>query len=334
MMASGAGIRVVCFLRQTLGVVWRLCCVHNSPIFRGIFLFGGDQVKGDAFSRFHPAVNFIFFLGAIGFGVVLQHPAYIAAGTVSAAIYYLLLKGPKGIKLVLGMIPMFLLISLINPLFNLNGRHILFYLFGRPYTFEALCYGMTLGAMFAGMMIWFACYNVVLTSDKFICLFGSLIPALSLLLVMVLRLIPSFMRKTTQIIGARNSIGKGVSGTGAKEKAASGMTILSALTDWALEGSIVTADSMRARGYGAAKRTSFQIYRMTARDWVVLALEIGLAAAVLLTVAAGGAEAAYTPNIQISPITGGYAAYWAFLLIPTAIQLKEEAQWRIIRSKI
>lgn len=292
-------------------------------------------MKQDAYSRFHPVVNFVFFVGAIGFGVVLQHPAYLAAGIACSVIYYLLLKGIKGLKMVLGMIPMFLLITLINPLFNIYGKTVLFYLFGRPYTFEAVCYGMTLGGMFVLMMVWFGCYNVVLTSDKFVCLFGSLIPALSLLLVMVLRLIPSFMRKTKQIIGARNSIGKGGNeGNTLKEKVLSGMTVLSALTDWSLEGSIVTADSMRARGYGCAKRTSFQIYRMTVRDWVVIALEAALGLTVILSACAGGAEASYAPRISIAPITWSYLAYWAFLLIPTVIEIKEALQWRIIRSKI
>lgn len=292
-------------------------------------------MRQDAFSRFHPAVNFLFFMGAIGFGIVLQHPAYMAAGAVCSVIYYLLLKGKKGLKMVGGMIPIFALITLINPLFNTYGKTVLFYIFDRPYTLEAVFYGMTLGGMFVLMMVWFGCYNVVLTSDKFVCLFGNLIPALSLLLVMVLRLIPSFMRKTKQIIGARNSIGKGANeNSSLKEKVLSGMTILSALTDWVLEGSIVTADSMRARGYGCARRTSFRIYRMTARDWVVLAVEAVLAAIVIIRIFAGDAAASYIPELSISPITPCYAAYWAFLLIPTVLEIKEALQWRIIRSKI
>lgn len=289
----------------------------------------------DAFSRFHPAVNFLFFVGAIGFGVVFQHPAYLLTGVVCASIYYLMLKGKKGWKMIAGMIPVFLAISLINPLFNTYGKTVLFTYFGRKYTLEALCYGMALGGMFVLMMLWFGCYNVVLTSDKFVALFGSLIPALSLLLVMVLRLIPSFIRKTKQIIGARNSIGKGGNeGSTKKEKAQSGMTVLSALTDWALEGSIVTADSMRSRGYGSGKRTSFQIYRMRARDWIALALELLLAVIILWTAGTGGTTATFTPRISIPPITWGYAAYWAFLLIPTVTECKEALQWRILRSRI
>lgn len=288
-------------------------------------------MKYDAFSRCHPAVNFLYFVGAIGFGVVIQHPAYMLAAVIGAAAYYLLLKGRKGIKTILGMVPVFLLITVINPLFNTLGQTELFSLFGRPYTLEALYYGAVVGGIFLVMMLWFGCYNVVLTSDKFTSLFGNLIPSLSLLLVMVLRMIPNLMRKALQISGARKSIGKAAETGSRKEKLGNGMTVLSALTDWALEGSVVTADSMRSRGYGAAKRTNFQIYRMTGCDWVLLVLIVVLAAA---TVFCGEKTAEFIPALQIAPLTWGFGAYCAYLLIPTALHLKEAITWHILRSRI
>ncbi len=288
-------------------------------------------MRYDAFSRLHPAVNFGFFLGAIGFGVVFQHPAYLLAGMVCSLAYHARLFGRKTGTMLLGMVPMFLLVSLLNPLLNTQGETVLFSYWGRPYTWEALAYGMALAAMFLVMLAWFGCYGRVLTSDKFLCLFGSRIPGLSLLLTMVLRLIPSFARKTRQIITARNSIGKGASDAGSfREKAASGAVMLSALTDWALEGSIVTADSMRSRGYGTAHRTSYQIYRMTGLDWVILALEGLLATLVLCS--PGTAE--YGETIALSPLNGSYLAYWTFLSIPMLLHWKEELQWRSFRSSI
>ena len=284
-------------------------------------------MKRDAFSAFHPAVNFIFFLGAIGCGVVIQHPAYLAAGCACSAAYYLLLRGRKGVGMVLGMVPLFVILSAVNPLFNHLGERVLFHVFGKPYTLEALYYGMAVASMFVCMMFWFGCYNAVMTSDKFTSLFGNLIPSLSLLLVMVFRMVPNLLRKTRQISGARRSVGKG-----GEEKLAEGMTVLGALTDWALEGSIVTADSMRARGYGVAKRSSFMIYRMTARDWVLLAVEVLLPAVVMI---GGGFSAAYTPAVQIAPLSAhGFAAYCAYLSIPTILYIKEVLQWHILRSGI
>ena len=224
----------------------------------------------------------------------------------------------------------------VNPLFNTYGATLLFTYFDRPYTLEALYYGAALAAVFVNMLLWFGCYNAVLTSDKFTSLFGNLIPALSLLLVMVLRMIPNLMRKARQIAGARASIGRGVSEQdGTKEKLAEGMTVLGTLTSWALEGGIVTADSMRSRGYGCAKRTCFQHYAMTGTDWLLLALEIALP---VLVLAFGDAEAAYTPDLYIAPLRGlpvlGFAAYAVFLLIPTVLHIKETVQWNISISKI
>lgn len=289
-------------------------------------------MKRDAFSQCHPLTNFVFFVGAIGFAVVIQHPMYIGISCGSAACYYLLLNGKKGMKMILGMVPVFVVLSALNPLFNTYGERILFSVFGKPYTLEALYYGMAIAGIFVAMMLWFGCYSAVLTSDKFVCLFGSLIPALSLLLVMVLRMIPNLMRKAKQISGARKSIGKGAGEQSkAKEKITDGMNVLSALTDWALEGSIVTADSMRARGYGAAKRTSFQIYRFAVRDYVLLALEILL---ILLVLKAGGIEATFTPVLYIAPPTWGLAVYGIYLLLPPVLHIKEAVQWHISISRI
>ena len=288
-------------------------------------------MKQDAFSRCHPVVNFIYFVFAIGCGVVIQHPVYMLAAVLGSATYYLLLKGRKGIKSILLFLPVFLLIAAVNPLFNTLGETNLFDFLGRPYTLEALCYGAVVGGMFVVMMLWFGCYSEVLTSDKFTSLFGKLIPSLSLLLVMVLRMIPNLMRKAVQITGARKSVGKTMDSGNTKEKVTGGLTVLSALTDWALEGSIVTADSMRARGYGCAKRTNFQIYRMSARDWVLLALIAVLAA---VTILGGGKSAEFIPALEIAPLTWSFAAYCVFLLIPIALHLKEAITWHILRSRI
>ena len=279
----------------------------------------------DPFSRCHPAVNFRFFLAVIGFGVVVQHPAYAAASLTCGCVYYLLLRGRQGLSFLFGLTGIMLAITLLNPLLNTSGRHILFRLLGRPYTLEALCYGGILAVIFALTFVWFGCYSQVLTSDKFTALFGNLIPAISLLLVMVLRQIPAFTRKAKQISLARGAIGKGTGENQPfRQRLQSGVGILSALTDWALEGSIVTADSMRCRGYGCARRTNFSLYRMTGRDVLLLACIGGLSLVVML---AGGMEASYTPNLYISYISYGFAAYCLLLLIPPVMYLRERILW-------
>ena len=286
----------------------------------------------DAFSQYHPLTNFLFFTGAIGCGVFIQHPVYILANCICAGIYSILLEKRKGFRLIMGLIPAFAVISVINPLFNLQGDTILFTLLGKPYTKEALLYGMAVAGMFVSMILWFFCYCIVLTSDKFINLFGSLVPSLSLLLVMILRMIPNIMRKIGQISCARKALGKGVGEqSDNKEKVLDGMRILSALTDWSLEGSIITADSMRSRGYGCAKRTSFSVYHFSWRDG---GLVITMGILVSCVFAAGNLDAVFVPSVEMSPISWGLALYCLFLLIPAILQIKEEILWHIFISKI
>ena len=287
----------------------------------------------DAFSKCHPAVNFLFFVGVIGMSVVIQHPAYLIAGAITGGVYYFLLNGKKGIRPTVALLPMFIILTIVNPLFNTLGETPLFFLWGRPYTLEALLYGGALASMFVVVMLWFGCYNRVLTSDKFTSLFGNLIPSISLLLVMVFRMVPNLIRKAHQITGARSAIGKGP-GSSAKEKLLGGMAVLGTLTGWALEGSIVTGDSMRARGYGTAKRTSFMRYTMTAADWALLAVMTLLLGITIAAVAIGQASAVFVPTLTISPTSWGMAAYTSYLLIPIVLHGKEKIQWHISRSKI
>lgn len=293
----------------------------------------------DAFSKYHPLTNFLFFLGAFVFGMLIQHPAYLALSLLSAVCYYLLLCGRKGLPFLAAMLPLFLLLTCINPLFNTRGDTVLLHILGRPYTLEALYYGAAVSGIFVNMLIWFGCYNKVLTSDKFTSLFGSVLPSLSLLLVMVLRMVPNLLRKAAQISGARQAIGKGIRESASlKEKLLEGGAVLGALTGWSLEGSIVTGDAMRARGYGAARRSSFMIYRMDAGNRILLALFSILAAVILWGLAQGHTAAEFTPTLAIAPVTGSniltLLAYGIYLLIPSILHGKEALQWHISRSSI
>ncbi len=84
--------------------------------------------------------------------------------------------------------------ALLNPMFNHYGVTMLYYVksSGNWITLEALVYGVVLGAVMFVVIQWFSCYNKVMTTDKFIYLFGRIIPALSLILSMALRFVPRF----------------------------------------------------------------------------------------------------------------------------------------------
>ena len=155
----------------------------------------------------------------------------------------------------------------INPAFNHEGATILTYLHtGNPLTLESIAYGIAAATMLAAMICWFSCYNEVMTSDKFVYLFGRIIPSLSLILSMSLRFVPRFKARIKEVSEAQRCIGRNVSNGGVIERARHGITILSIMVTWALENAIETADSMKSRGYGLQGRTAFSIYRLDKRD--------------------------------------------------------------------
>lgn len=293
----------------------------------------------DVFSDCHPIVNFLFYIGALIMGMCFMHPLFLFSSVILSFAYYARVN-KECLKYVIGMIGLFFTLSFINPLFNTQGEWVLFTYFGeRPYTLEALCYGMALAAMFISVLTWFATYNQVMSSDKFLYCFGRLAPAVSLLLTMVLRLVPSFQKKCGQIIGARKCIGKAVSNGSRYEKAQHGMVILSALTSWALEGGVVMADSMRSRGFGSGKRTSFSIYKIQHRDKGLLGFMLVCLFVIMVCAWNGGMKVAYTPQMHISGLSSvwtllGVIGYFLFLSIPTALSMMEDVRWHILRSKI
>lgn len=294
----------------------------------------------DRFASYHPVINFTFFIGALVFGMLLIHPAFLACSLFFSTAYYLTVRRKAGFPFAAGMAALFVLLTALNPLFNTYGETVLFtYFGGRHYTMESLLYGAALAAMVTSVLTWFASYNAVMTSDKFLYLFGRMAPSVTLALTMALRLVPSYKKKVAQMNGARNCIGRGM-GTGNKrEKAAHGIALLSALTSWALEGGVITADSMRSRGYGCGGRTTFSIYRFAGRDWLMLAAMGILLALLAVCCFGGGASAVYTPRLEIAGKNNirtvlGLAVYALFLAIPSAVNIWEEIRWHSLRSKI
>ena len=196
-------------------------------------------MKRDAFADCHPLINFLFYIGALIGGMFFLHPAFVLCALFFSALHYRIVKGREAWRFLSGLLPLFAFLTVMNPVFNTYGNRVLFvWHIGRivperPYTMEALLYGMALGGMFISVLLWFASYNTEMTEDKFLYLFGRLSPSISLVLTMVLRLVPNYQRKAGQLSAARRGIGKGAEEGSTKEKVWHGLTILSALLSWA-----------------------------------------------------------------------------------------------------
>lgn len=262
---------------------------------------------GDAFSRCHPIINFFYFTVILGFTMFVQHPVLLAISFAAGTSYAVLLSGwRKVVKMNLVLtLPGLAIAAVINPLLNHYGVTPLFYIesSGNWVTLEALVYGVVLGCVMFIVIQWFSCYNKVMTSDKFIYLFGRVIPALSLILSMALRFVPHFGAQLKIIRSGQKCSGKDISNAGLIKKAKYGLNMLSILITWALENAIDTADSMRSRGYGLRGRTAFSIYRFDRRDRLLGGVLGVLCVIFSWGVTKGAAFSSYNPRILLAGFT-------------------------------
>ncbi len=291
-----------------------------------------------AFEGYHPIILFVYFIAMIFITMFTTHPILLGISFVTSVTFCGMLLGFKKLLSSLAYsIPMLLIIAVTNPLFSHNGETILFFLNDNPVTLEAILYGLDIAVMIISVFYWFKCYHAVMTSDKFIYLFGRVIPKLSLLLSMVLNFIPKFKRHFKEIDQSQKALGIYTSKSYV-DKVRSKIRVLSILVTWSLENSVETADSMRARGYGLKGRTSYSIFRWTVRDTVMAIIVFGLTAGICFLMSLGYSDYWFYPTFKAfdwSALTIVlYIALFAVMFLSTLTEIKENIAWRYLRSKI
>ena len=286
----------------------------------------------DTFSQYHPLVNLLYFALVLLFSMLIMHPATLLLSLTGALAYASCLRGWRAAgRSFLRLLPIPLLAAAINPLFSHEGVTILTYLpSGNPLTLESILYGLGAAVMLAAVITWFSCFTAVMTSDKFIYLFGRVIPALSLVLSMTLRFVPRFKAQFRAVSEARR--GMGLAGGTLMRRAESGAAALSAMVTWSLENAIDTADSMKSRGYGLPGRTSYSVYRLESRDKAALAW-LGWCGFYLICGAlAGGFSWRYYPALGGGALTALTVSlqlcYLLLCLTPVFLHVVSERRWR------
>ena len=294
----------------------------------------------DRFAQYHPLVNFLYFTLVLVFSMVLRHPLAQGVSLLCACIYAVQAEGQRAVLFCLKWcLPIFLLTALFNPAFSHEGATILLYLPTRnPLTLESILYGVSAGVLLVTVMVWFMNSSRVITSDKFIYLFGRVIPALSLVLSMTLRFIPKFKSQLAAVVEAQRSIGRDISQGSLLRRMKLAVSVLSIMITWALENAMDTADSMKGRGYGLPGRTAFSIYRLDDRDKSALAFLLLCAFCLVMGTAASAFSFRYYPGIRAgarTPLALSFQlVYAALCAMPILLNAFEERKWKSIHSKM
>ena len=291
-----------------------------------------------AFGNYHPGVLFAYFLSVLLISMFVSNPVLQLLALFGGILFCITLVKRGEIAGNIGFyVPLFLMVAVTNPIFSHNGVTPLFFLNGNPVTLEAIIYGIAIAVTVIGVMLWCKSYSEIMTSDKFLYLFGKAIPKLSLVLSMALRFIPMFKRQMHKVSRAQKAMGL-YSSKSFTDKIKSRMRVFMAMISWSLENAMETSASMKARGYGSGGRTNFSLFRFYAGDAILLTVCILLLCITVTGTAMGETVFYYYPRISelnLSPYAiTVYAAFGILSFLPFIIEVKEAIKWKYYISKI
>ena len=288
------------------------------------------------FEACHPAVNLLYFAAVITGMIAFMHPIFLGISFACAFAYSVRRNRWKAVVFDLILVPLAALYAFYYSSYHHFGMTELGVNFvGNRLTLESLVYGLVIGFVIAGVMIWMSCVYSVFTTDKVVYLFGKVSPRLSLFLAILLRMVPRIRQEGRRINTARRGIGKGTDQGNILQRMGNCIRIFSMLISWTIGALATASDSMRSRGSSLRGRTAFSIYRFDNRD---RAYVIGLFAC--LTVTYMGyllrqTRMIYDPRLLWTPITVMsyvfYLGYAVFCLMPLGLELWTE--WRFRRAR-
>ena len=284
----------------------------------------------NSFKNLHPICSFAYFVSVILLVLLCRNPVMMLEAGIGALFFLRMLDGKKTFQRLRWMLPMLLFIVLANLLMNHRGVTRLIFLFNQWTTLESLCYGATAGLSLLALIFWFQCYQEIITSDKFLYLFGKAAPGTALLISMALNLVPKLEQELHQIQDAQELIYQEVPGRLDKLKKA--LRHVSTLLGWSMENTVEQTDSMKARGYGIRRRTTFHLFRFETKDAQFLTILLLLGGSCLIARFFGYGTMEFYPRMdKLFQNTGEILFYLLFLLlvlIPGILEWKEELLWR------
>ncbi len=177
-----------------------------------------------------------------------------------------------------------------------------------------------------------------MTSDKFMCLFGNWAPLCLSFWLWCFVWFPCFFPSDPAADWREKVCGKGdwegIPGQGGRRHDGSvGHDILG------FGGQrVITAASMRSRGYGSARRSCFQVFRVTAGDRLLLVMMLLYWQRCLAPPPWAVWQRTLFPSCPLrrypAATPGAFLHIAAIFLIPTVLHFREALQWHILRSRI
>ena len=235
------------------------------------------MINGE-FLKYHPVTNLIYFILCFVSVFYINNPFVLFILLFISIMHNIILDKGKTLRsnaffyAIIGV-----LIFLVNPFVSHRGAIVLFYLFNNPMTLESMVYGLKSALSLVTVLITFNAFNIIINPEKFMFLFSRIAEQTSFVIMLGLRFIPTMKRKISEISDIskvsrlNNPVKKQSFFINLKRKTSDSMNTILTLITWSLEDAVITAQSMRSRGYGVdvksnSDRTFYFIYKFTVRD--------------------------------------------------------------------
>jgi energy-coupling factor transport system permease protein len=284
----------------------------------------------------HPAVYIIYYLVLIIFAFLFNNPYYLISLLVCVSVLITLQGISSEFKnLIRFFIPMSLLIIILNPLVSHVGVTKI-YLMGNYFiTLEAVTYGIIMSLSLLIILLLFTSYINAVSYQEMLYIFSKKFPNISMIIIMALRFIPllnfrlSEVNKVFQFDQKHSNNEK--KDEGKIDKLKNTAKMLAVVVSWSLEESMLTANSMKARGYGITQRTSYLSFKFRKIDYYFMVIVLVSALVCIAGLLQGQGRIEIYPQLNFSfseNIFNMYYFSFLILLLPLIyLEFKERSVW-------
>jgi len=284
----------------------------------------------------HPAVYIIYYLVLIIFAFLFNNPCYLISLLVCVSVLITLQGISSEFKnLIRFFIPMSLLIIILNPLVSHVGVTKI-YLMGNYFiTLEAVTYGILMSLSLLIILLLFTSYSNAVSYQEMLYIFSKKFPNISMIIIMALRFIPllnfrlSEVNKVFQFDQKHSNNEK--KDEGKIDKLKNTAKMLAVVVSWSLEESMLTANSMKARGYGITQRTSYLSFKFRKIDYYFMVIVLVSALVCIAGLLQGQGRIEIYPQLNFSfseNIFNMYYFSFLILLLPLIyLEFKERLVW-------
>ena len=282
--------------------------------------------------KLHPLCLVLFFAVTLIVPLAFLNPYFSAASLLSAVIYAFVKNGKGAFKTLFFSLAVLAFTSSFNMLFAHFGETVLFTIKNVDFKLEPLFYGFNQGMVLASVLIWFTVLGKAFDSEKIIYIF-RFSPKLALIFSMVLGFIPRFLKKHEDIQNARIGLNGGKRPERFKETIKFSIENFSALISYSLESSIITSNSMSARGYNP-KAIRPSRFKLTAFDIIILTVFLIFTAFIFTQYFIGNISYVFYPVRYTDALSiPALAVFLLFELYPSISEATENVRWKLSSVK-